>query len=221
MSARFSSCAFVAILLLSCGSKLPKLREQLSDPDSDARIAAIKSLAEAKDTASVPKIVQLLQDSVPDVRKEAARGLGKMADERACQPLADLYARETIEDVADAAVRALVNLGSWSVKPLIGLLRSGRAEVRAGAAKALGRLQAPDAVDPLIWLLRAREPSVRVAAVAALRQIGDERGIDAIAKAVESTDPEVESAAEKALSGEGYQEQLNRAKRLTRRLPYP
>jgi HEAT repeat protein len=211
-----------SILLLSaCASKLPKLRGQLKDPDPDVKIAAIQALAEAKDTVSVPRIVELLQDTVPDVRKEAATGLGMIGDERACQPLADFYDKEKIEDVQDAGIRALLNLASFSVKPLIGLLRSIRPTVRAGAARALGKLHARDAVDPLIWLLHDRDPDVRLAAVFSLRQIGDKRAMEAIASAVQDTDPDVESAAEKALSGEGYQEQLNRAKRVARQLPYP
>jgi len=207
--------------LSACASKLPRLREQLNDPDPDVKIAAIKVLAEAKDTASVPRIVGLLQDTAPDVRKEAARGLGKMGDERACQPLADFYDREQIDDVQDAGIRALLRLGSHSVQPLIGLLRSIRPVVRTGAARALGKLQARDAVDPLIWLLRDRDKDVKLAAIFALRQIGDKRGLDAIASSVRDIDPDVEGAAERALSGEGYQEQLNKAKRKIRQLPYP
>jgi hypothetical protein len=68
-------CVFVvsSVLLLSaCGSKLPKLREQLNDPAPEKKIAAIQALVEAKDTVSVPRIAELLQDSVPDVRKAAA-----------------------------------------------------------------------------------------------------------------------------------------------------
>ena len=222
----FSWCLGVLVvistlLLTSCGSKLPKLREQLKDPDPDVRIAAIKALAEAKDTVSVLPIAGLLKDTVPDVRKEAATGLGKMGDERACQPLADFYDTEKIEDVQDAGIRALLHLASFSVKPLIGLLRSFRPGVRAGAARALGKLQARDAVDPLIWLLRDSNADVRLAAVFALRQIADKRGMEAIATAVQDTDPDVESAAEKALGGQGYQEQLNKAKRVARQMPYP
>lgn len=217
-------CVFVVGLVLflpACGSKLPKLREQLNDPDPDKKIAAIQALAEAKDTVSVPRIAELLQDAMPAVRKEAATGLGKIGDRRACQPLADLYNNEQMEDVHGAAVRALIHLSTYSVQPLIGLLRSSRPVVRAGAARALGKLQARAAVDPLIWLLRDRDQNVRVAAIFALRRIGDERGLDAIASAVQDTDQDVERAAERALSGEGYQEQLNKAKRKIRQLPYP
>jgi HEAT repeat protein len=218
-----SLCILVVSLCLlsACGAKLPKLRKQLNDPDLDTKIAAIKALAEAKDTVSVPRIVELLQDTVPDVRKEAARGLGKMGDERACQPLAGFYDREQIDNVQDAGIRALLRLGSHSVRPLIGLLGSIRPVVRAGAAKALGKLQARDAVDPLIRLLRDRDRDVKPAAIFALRQIGDKRGLDAIATSVQDIDPDVEGAAERALSGEGYQEQLNKAKRKIRQLPYP
>ena len=209
------------MLLPGCGSKLPKLRQQLSDPDPDRRIAAIEALTVAKDTASVLRIAELLQESVPDVRKEAAAGLGLIGDSRACQPLADLFDAEQREDIQGTAIRALVHLGTHSVKPLIGLLRSSRPAVRSGAAHALGKLQARDAVEPLIWLLRDGDRNVRMGAVYALRQIGDNRGLDAIAASVQDSDQEVERAAERALSGEGYQEQLNKAKRKIRQLPYP
>jgi HEAT repeat protein len=209
------------LLLAGCGSKLPKLRKQLSDPDPNVRIAAIQALAGAKDTVAVPRIAELLQDSVPEVRKEAATGLGKIGDRRAAQPLADFYDKERVEDVQNAGIRALVHLGSYSVQPLIGLLRSIRPGVRVGAARALGRLQARAAVDPLIGLLRDRDQNVKTAAIFALRQIGAERGLDAIASQVQDTSPAVEGAAERALSGQGYQEQLNKAKRRIRALPYP
>jgi HEAT repeat protein len=186
-------------LFSACASKLPKLRQQLNDPDPDVKIAAIQALAEAKDTVSVPTIVGLLQDSLPDVRKEAAKGLGNIGDERACQPLADFYDKEKIEDVQDAGIRALLRLGACSVRPLIELLSSIRPTVRAGAARALGKLQSPHAVDPLIWLLRDRDPDVRMAAIIALREIGDNRGMNAIAAAVQDTDPDVAGAAEEAL----------------------
>jgi HEAT repeat protein len=86
----------------------------------------------------------------------------------------------------------------------------------------LGKLHARDAVEPLIGLLRDGDPDVRLAAIFGLREIGDRRGMEAIALAVQhDTDPDVEGAAEKALGGEGYQEQLNKAKRVARQLPYP
>lgn len=211
----------VNFLVSACGSKLPGLRAQLGNPDPDKRVAAIQALVEARDTASVVKVVELLQDTIPDVRKAAAIGLGKMADRRAAQPLADFYNKEQSEDLQLAALQSLIHLSSYSVDPLIGLLSSIRPAVRSGAARALGKLGAMRAVDPLIVLLHDRNTDVRKDAIYALRQIGDERGLDAIFSLAQDTNPEIEGAAEQALSGAGYQEQLNRAKRAGRRLPYP
>ncbi|HTW92338.1 MAG TPA: HEAT repeat domain-containing protein [bacterium] len=210
-----------ALLLFACGAKLPRLRQALSDPDPARRIAAMQALAEAKDTVSVPPIVELLKDTLPDIRKQAATSLGAIGDRRACQPLAEFYDHEQIEDVQDAGARALIRLGSFSVEPLVGLLSSARPVVRSGAARALGKIGTRSAVDPLMSLLRDRDPDVRMDAIFALRQIGDARGMEAIASMVQDTNPDVQSAAEQALSGQGAQEQLNQAKGLIRRLPYP
>jgi HEAT repeat protein len=210
----------VSLLFSACGSKLPKLRAQLGDPDPGARIAAIQALAEAKDTASVMRIVELLRDTVAVVRTAAAIGLGKIGDRRAAQPLADLCDKEQSRDVQSAGLQALVHLSSYSVDPLIGLLSSIRPAVRSGAARALGKLGASRAVDPLMALLHDRSTDVRKDAIYALRQIGDERGLDAIFSLAQDTNPEIEGAAEQALGGAGYEEQLNRAKRAARRIPY-
>ena len=184
-------------------------------------MAAIQALGEARDTVSVPRIVELLQDTVPVVRKAVAIWLGKMADQRAAQPLADFYNREQSEDLQLAALQSLIHLSSYSVDPLIGLLGSIRPVVRSGAARALGKLGTKRAVNPLIALLRDRNTDVRIDAIYALRHIGDKRGLDAVASLARDTDPEIARAAEQALSGAGYQEQFNRATRAVRRLPYP
>lgn len=117
--------------------------------------------------------------------------------------------------------RALIALGPPAVEPLIRLTNSIKWAVRGGAARALGKLQAREAVEPLIRLLDDREEPVKIAAVYALRQIGDARGLDAVAAKIDDINAGVDSAADGALSGPGYEEQLNRAKQLTRRIPYP
>ncbi len=209
--------AFASVLLFACGSRSAKLRAQLADPDPDVRITAAKALGEARDTAAVMKLVEMLKDSIPDVRKEAARALGRIGDRRAARPLADFYEQERIEDVADAGARALLSLGHAAVDEFIRLTRSFRPGIRAGAARGLGRLGSRAGVDPLIRLLDDREEDVRIAAIHGLRQIGDARGLDAIARKVADEDEDVESAAERALSGQGYEEELNRTRRIVRR----
>jgi HEAT repeat protein len=211
----------LVVFLLACGSGGAKRREQLADPNPDVRIAALKALAEARDTVAVPKIVELLADTEPDVRKEAARALGRIGDRRAVEPLAGFYRSEQVEDVADAGARALIQFGAAAIEPFTGLLSSIRPTVRAGAARALGKLKAHEAVAALIRALGDRDERVQIAAVYALREIGDPAGLEAIARAVETGDGAAEAAGEAALSGRGYQGELNRAKRLSRRVPYP
>ncbi|MEO0078478.1 MAG: HEAT repeat domain-containing protein [candidate division WOR-3 bacterium] len=206
-----------SVLLIACGNRSAKLRAQLADPDPDVRITAAKALGEARDTAAVMKLVEMLKDSIPDVRKEAARALGRIGDRRAARPLADFYEQERIEDVADAGARALLNLGHAAIDEFVRLTRSVRPSVRAGAARGLGRIGSRAGVDPLIRLLDDREEDVRIAAIHGLRQIGDARGLDAIARKVADEDEDVEAAAERALSGQGYEEELNRARRIVRR----
>jgi len=212
---KFAALA-LCLVLLACDSEVKQARANLSSTDPVLRAEACRVLGEHKDKVSAPKVIELLKDEDTDVRKQAARALGNFEDLAAVEPLAAFYAQEQVEDVADAGVKSLIALGDSSVQPLLGLARAGRVWVRAGAARALGKLKARAAVDQLIWMLDDREPDVRIAAVHALREIGDERGTEALARAVEDEDPDVEGAAEKALSGEGYEEQLDKAKRLAR-----
>jgi len=213
---RTTVLSLLAFAVVGCGPNLAKLRAQLADPDPTKRIAAIEALAIEQDTVAVPLIVGLLSDSVVDVRRTAARALGPIGDSRAVEPLGEFYGREGDEKAAAAAQKSLVNFGAVSVDPLIKLLRSTRPEVRSGAAQALGRIGSANAVDPLIRLLGDREAAVRHSAVLALRQIGDSRGLEAVARMVGAEGGDIDEDAARALSGEGYQQQLNKAKRITR-----
>lgn len=67
----------------------------------------------------------------------------------------------------------------------LGELRSIFAGRRAGAAEALGRIRAREAVAPLCEALQDRDPQVRIAAVEALDEIDDPGCIAALANQVE------------------------------------
>ena len=216
MLLRFGLAAFTAAAIV-CSSGLQEVRKDLADSDPAVRAQAAKVLGEARDHVSVPKLIELLEDSEVDVRKAGARALGRIGDSLSAEPLARMYGREKHEDAAEVAVRALVELGEPSVQSLLRLIRVGGPYVRAGAARALGKLRAKAAVTPLIALLETdRNADVRIAAVYALRQIGDERGMEAVSRAVQDEDQDVEAAAEKALGGRGYNDQLDRARRVLR-----
>lgn len=205
--------------LLACDSSVRRARADLSSPDPEKRIAAAKVVAQAGDNEAVPGLVRLLEDSVPEVRRAAARALGEIGDARAVGPLARIFALDLVPEVARATVRALVLIGPASADTLLDLTRNRKTLVRAGATRALGKLRVAKAVDPLIRLLSDAEPEVRSAAVYGLRQIGDSRGIEAVARLVETDDGKMVDEASEALGGEGYKEQLRRARKLARVVP--
>jgi bilin biosynthesis protein len=205
------------LLSIACSNPVAEARRDLDSPDPEVRAAAARFLGKKKDKESVPRLVQMLDDEDVSVRKELARALGEIGASEAAEPLADAFSRENDEDVMLAASRALVKIGSPSVQPLIGVLGSSRPEVRAGAARTLGRIGSQKAVDPLIRLLDDRVPEVRQAAIHSLRTIGGGKALEAIARSVQDRNRDVESSAEDELGGRGYERQLDRAKQLIRR----
>lgn len=100
-------------------------------------------------------------------------------------------------------VEDLVKMGGAAVEPLLAVLRDGSASVRAGAARALGKIGDRRALSALIFCLRF-DPSadVRKSAVWALH-MGDERTIPALMDALADADEWVRFGAIIVLSKMG------------------
>lgn len=180
------------------------------------RAKACERLGQLKDKNAVPLLIELLADTIPLVRLNAALALAKIKDETALPHLAQRAEKEPQDEVRMAMVRALADFGQGGIAPLIELTNSLNPLVRKAACQGLGRIGGHQAVEPLIRHLDDPDFNVRRAAIIALRRIGDPRGLEAIARRVQSPDPATEEAAAEALSGRGYEEQLNRIKHLLR-----
>jgi HEAT repeat protein len=104
----------------------------------------------------------------------------------------------------DAFVQSqLEKIGEPAVIPLIDALRSGDAEVRGNAAKALARIKDSRAVLPIINLLgEDSSPSARAAAAMALGEFGDSRAVGPLIAALKDTGGvgHVDSYAAKSLA---------------------
>lgn len=85
----------------------------------DLKISAIFSMGRNLSNRWLPTVLELLQDSDPEVRFEAARASGEFGDERAVTQLLDLIHDEDPE-VQSAAVGALGQIGG---KVAVGALR--------------------------------------------------------------------------------------------------
>ncbi len=91
------------------------------------------------------------------------------------------------------------------VEGLIKALRHKDVSVRKKAAKALGDLNAKDAVDALIEALKDEDVDVRIEVARALGKVKDPKAVDALLEVVrkdESLDVRIEAA--KALKEIGY-----------------
>ena len=121
---------------------VPRLISLLSDSDSWVRMAAARALGEVRNRSAVPALIANLADADGRVRELAVWALSELKDSR--------------------AVAALCNV----------LLSDTRADVRRGAAEALGEIRNAEALPALKQALN--DPSVNARAQWAISEIEGE-----------------------------------------------
>lgn len=115
-------------------------RNALSDGDSAVRAVALKALAMHGLPEDVPRITPFLRDEVTVVRREAARALQRLHDQRAVGPLIAATNPDIEEDI-DVRANAARALGQYARRDvfyaLIDALRDRRLVVNQNAAESL------------------------------------------------------------------------------------
>jgi len=152
----------------------------LSSTDLARRIDALHRLRVHKDSQIAPKVVPLLRDNDPTIRRLAAEVLSRNSDHGVVTALIKaLYDPEA--DVREAAADALGMLADRSAVPeLIDLLYDEVVEVRFAAAEALGLIGDPRAIVDLIRILDSDDAPLAAMAAMALHQIGTSEALAAI-----------------------------------------
>ena len=156
---------------------VPALAEALLSQTPTIRGGAAAALARIGPPArsAVPALLRVLRDDSPLVRQAAGRALANMGSlgESAMSGLvAGLDVRD--EDRHPGVSAALAMVGKPAVPVLIAALGDPRPQVRANAARALGRMgqSAASAVPALVTALRDGEADVQYAAARALGAVG-------------------------------------------------
>jgi len=140
---------------------------RLTSEDAETRKKAAEELARYKTPRAVDALVTALEeDPCHGVRAAAAAGLTQQG-----------WVPESAEERALCAIGMgkydeAASEGSAAVPPLTDALHSRDAQVRASAARALGRTQDQGAVVPLLDVLADEADAVRSAAAAGLAELG-------------------------------------------------
>ncbi len=140
------------------------------DSDSFVRMTAGNFLGTHATTNEVPVLLKLLKDSEWTYRQAATKALGRLKDERAIQPLADLIARGGNMYGQDAN-SALINIGAPAEKIIITLLGERNSETQKQACAILQQIGTEASLDPLQKLVGDSEQQTSQAAVDAIRAI--------------------------------------------------
>ena len=214
---------------------LEPLLSALLNPNWIVRMSAAKGLTRIKDPRSVNTLILLLQDKVPAVREEAGRtiqaigeasippllnglqdpnwrvrlraieALSLLKPQVAVAPLMNIVANDPDTAVRQDAVRALGQIGDAHALPLL-LDSLTTPSLQIKAIEALGNLRAVEALPHLIALVKSlpadayedrmegcTDPKYKEelppleAAVKALAQIGDPQAIPVLIQALHST----------------------------------
>lgn len=135
-------------------------------------IGELTNMVPGERAGAVPKLITLLSDTDDWVRMAAARALGELNDRRALDALVARLADDKWR-VRQLAVWALSEMKDRrAVAALCNLLLSDpRAEVRRGAAEALGEISSAEALPSLKQALNDAESSVSAKAAWAISEI--------------------------------------------------
>lgn len=159
----------------------------------------------AEQTVSI--LLGLLHDGSAEIRRTAVESLGKIGDQKAISPVAELITDRS-PLVRRAAAQAAGRLGASSMKEvmprLLDVLTDPNESVRRAAAEAIGELDPPsELLSGLPDLLASPNVEIRRSAVLALLQIESSAWVASLRKAMQDSDPDVRQGAVAALGETG------------------
>jgi HEAT repeat protein len=174
------------------------LLSALDHANRSVRYRAVAALGRMKEVRAVQPLIIRLKDEDEDVRAQAAEALANIREPRAIEPLVATLGDQSWVRVH--AEEALAHYGKPAVEPLIKALKEDNPNVRASAAKVLGRIKDPRAINPLMVALMDKDENVRMWAAAAFRQMKDPRAVERLLDLLNDRSQDVCIEAARALA---------------------
>lgn len=167
------------------------------------RLRAAVALAEMGDEPTAEVLMEHLSDREPEIRIQAARGLGRMRWTPAIDAIVERLGTENAW-VASRFADTLLGFGRRATWPLLAYVRiNQRFESRgpALAIRTLGSIGDDEAVRPLMGILDdAVDPEISIAAVEALGELRSPVALGRIREAATSDDWRIRAKAATAMA---------------------
>jgi HEAT repeat protein len=177
------------------------------------RLRAAVALAELGDETSAETLMSHLDDREPEIRIQAARGLGRIQ----WTPAIDQIVSRFSDEIPWVRVRfsdTLVGYGIKATWPLIAYIRINHRFESKGPALALrtiAQIQDDQAVAPLLEILEeTTDLEIQIATVDALAELGSPEASTALNSLLESEHWELRAKAATALGGLGESSAIQR-----------
>jgi hypothetical protein len=136
------AAAQLVVLIDAAGKSDDALIADLQSPDGGVRDAAVRQLADRKNPAAVPALIERLNDSDRQVVLRAMGALEELRDQRAVRPLIDLTERQDPAFVVQV-VYVIGAIGGPDAEAFLYTLQNGSpdAQVRVAATEAAAELR--------------------------------------------------------------------------------
>lgn len=172
-----------------------------------ARCEAAELIGATGYRPAAPALIRLLDDRSPEVRRVAARAVGRLGDPAGAVPLLRAGTGDRALPSRDVAA-ALVLLDAEATPTLVSIVAEQRSPLlRSIGAEVLGLRGAVEAVGLLVSMLR-EDPSleVRIRASRALGRIGVDTAVGPLVDALDAEATELRAVAARALGQVGSDE---------------
>jgi len=146
---------------------LAMLAERINKSENMVRSALGRLLGQHATPQYVPLLLGLLKSSDSSLHSEAVKALGRLKDKRACEPLAEMVARGSDYEAAEA----LKQIGAAAEDPVLRLLKEKHLDTRRQACAILERVGTRRSLEPLREAALSSDEMLANAARSALQEI--------------------------------------------------